>query len=85
MQVESEYQRKGLGAFMMKALESIAEHFKMEKLVLTVLKNNPDACRFYDKLGYKKDETSPDDEDYEILSKVFIENNASGNVLQALA
>lgn len=51
MQVEREYQRKGLGAFMMKALECISEHFKMEKLVLTVLKNNPDACRFYDKLG----------------------------------
>uniref|UniRef100_A0A336LVB1 N-alpha-acetyltransferase 40 n=1 Tax=Culicoides sonorensis TaxID=179676 RepID=A0A336LVB1_CULSO len=86
MQVESEYQRKGLGAFMMKALEHIVQHFKMEKLVLTVLKNNPDAVKFYHRLGYKKDETSPDDEDYEILSKVFIEtSNQSANVLEALS
>lgn len=51
LQVEAEYQRKGLGAFMMKALEDMALYWKMEKVVLTVLKNNPDACKFYKRLG----------------------------------
>lgn len=51
MQVEEEFQRKGLGGFMMTALEEIAKSFGMEKLVLTLLTNNPDAKRFYDRLG----------------------------------
>lgn len=51
MQVEDGFQRKGLGGFMMGALEEIAQHWKMEKLVLTILKNNPDALKFYNRLG----------------------------------
>ncbi|XP_058443799.1 N-alpha-acetyltransferase 40 [Malaya genurostris] len=75
MQVESEYQRKGLGGFMMRALEKMAQHYGMERLVLTVLKNNDDGVRFYQKLGYDVDETSPDKSDnaaYEILSKSML-------------
>uniref|UniRef100_A0A182WHD3 N-alpha-acetyltransferase 40 n=1 Tax=Anopheles minimus TaxID=112268 RepID=A0A182WHD3_9DIPT len=72
LQVEAEYQRKGLGAFMMKALEKMAQHFSLEHVVLTVLKNNDDGMRFYRRLGYKVDEMSPDKEEnaaYEIMSK----------------
>ncbi|KFB39091.1 AGAP008428-PA-like protein [Anopheles sinensis] len=72
LQVESEYQRKGLGAFMMKALERMAQHFSMERVVLTVLKNNEDGMRFYQRLGYEVDEMSPGKEEnaaYEIMSK----------------
>ncbi|XP_053677791.1 N-alpha-acetyltransferase 40 [Anopheles nili] len=72
LQVEAEFQRKGLGAFMMKALEQMARHFSMERVVLTVLKNNDDGMRFYRRLGYDIDEMSPGKEEdaaYEIMSK----------------
>lgn len=75
MQVDSDYQRKGLGAFMLQALETMARHYGMERLVLTVLKNNEDGMRFYKKLGYDIDETSPDKADkeaYEIMSKSML-------------
>lgn len=51
LQIADEYQRKGLGAFLMEALETIAQRWKMEKLVLTVLKNNPNGLEFFSKLG----------------------------------
>lgn len=54
MQVDESSQRKGLGAFMMNALEAVAKHWNMTKLVLTVLKNNEDAVRFYQRIGYTK-------------------------------
>uniref|UniRef100_A0A182TH79 N-alpha-acetyltransferase 40 n=1 Tax=Anopheles melas TaxID=34690 RepID=A0A182TH79_9DIPT len=75
LQVEAEFQRKGLGAFMMKALEQMARHFCMERVVLTVLKNNEDGMRFYRRLGYDVDEMSPDKEEdaaYEIMSKAMV-------------
>ncbi|XP_050078534.1 N-alpha-acetyltransferase 40 [Anopheles maculipalpis] len=74
LQVEAEFQRKGLGAFMMKALEQMAKHFSMERVVLTVLKNNEDGMRFYRRLGYEVDDMSPDKEEkaaYEIMSKAM--------------
>lgn len=75
MQVDEGSQRKGLGEFMMKALERMAKIYSMDLLVLTVLKNNDGARRFYKRLGYVLDEMSPDKkdepEDYEILSKEF--------------
>lgn len=75
MQVDSEFQRKGLGAFMMQALEMMARHYGMERLVLTVLLNNDDGMRFYRTLGYDVDETSPDKSDncaYVIMSKSML-------------
>lgn len=74
LQVEQESQRKGLGEFMMSALERMAKIWSMERLVLTILTNNDGAMRFYKRLGYVLDETSPDKSDepsYEILSKEF--------------
>ncbi|XP_055907721.1 N-alpha-acetyltransferase 40 [Eupeodes corollae] len=72
MQIEKSFQRQGLGKFMMTALENCAKHWEMEKVVLTVLKNNPIAAEFFRKIGFVLDETSPDileKAEYEILSK----------------
>lgn len=50
MQVEENYQRKGLGRFIMELLETIAKAWKMEKIILTILKNNSIASNFYNGL-----------------------------------
>lgn len=57
---------------MMQALESMASKYKMQKVVLTVLKNNLPALQFFYTLGFKLDNTSPlesEKKDYVILSK----------------
>lgn len=72
MQIEPSVHRQGLGKHMMFALEQCAKQWKMEKVVLTVLKNNATACSFFKAVGYVPDESSPDileKADYEILSK----------------
>lgn len=48
---------------------------QMKKVVLTVLKHNPEAMNFFQKLNYTVDETSPEDSLFEefpyvILSKI---------------
>lgn len=75
LQLEKEYQKKGLGKFMMQVLELMAFSNQMMKVVLTVFKHNPDAMAFYEKCKYEVDETSPEDNfeetfDYSILSKL---------------
>jgi len=77
MQIEVTMQRQGLGKFMMKALEQCALYWQMEKIVLTVLKNNSNAAAFFRAVGYTLDDSSPDvleKADYEILSKQIITN-----------
>ncbi|XP_043255064.1 N-alpha-acetyltransferase 40 isoform X1 [Colletes gigas] len=73
IQLESVVRRKGLGHFMMSALECMALECKMRKVVLTVFKHNPSAMQFFFSLGYKLDKTSPsavsDQLHYIILSK----------------
>ena len=72
LHIEKNYQRHGLGTFLLQALEEVAKHYNMEKLVLTVLNNNEDAKEFFMKVGFKLDDTSPDtfeESDYQILSK----------------
>ncbi|XP_006567972.1 N-alpha-acetyltransferase 40 [Apis mellifera] len=72
IQLEYTIRRKGLGHFMMFALESMASENKMRKVILTVFKHNPSAMHFFYSLGYKIDKTSPpasDQLDYIILSK----------------
>ncbi|XP_029052551.1 N-alpha-acetyltransferase 40 isoform X1 [Osmia bicornis bicornis] len=72
IQLESVIRRKGLGHFMMSALESMALENKMRKVVLTVFKHNPSAVQFFYSLGYKLDKTSlpiSDEAHYIILSK----------------
>lgn len=75
MQVEQEYRRKGLGRFIMSALEKMARHYQMEKLILTVLTNNEAAIAFFKGIGFGLDETSPDAAEncgYQILSKLLL-------------
>ncbi|XP_013110459.1 N-alpha-acetyltransferase 40 [Stomoxys calcitrans] len=72
MQIEPSVQRQGLGKHMMSALEECAKYWKMDKVVLTVLKNNQNAQAFFKSVGYVLDDSSPDileKADYEILSK----------------
>ncbi|XP_054011071.1 N-alpha-acetyltransferase 40 isoform X1 [Hylaeus anthracinus] len=72
IQLESEIRRKGLGHFIMSALESMALESKMRKVVVTVFKHNPSAMQFFYSLGYKLDKTSPSVSNqlhYIILSK----------------
>lgn len=75
MQVEKEYQRKGLGRFLMTALERLARYYNMEKLVLTVLSNNENGMNFFRSLGFAPDDTTPDKNEntgYEIMSKILL-------------
>jgi len=75
IQIDSTYQRKGLGRFMMQVLEMLAFKADMRKIMLTVFKHNPEAENFFKKtMKYEIDETCPIDDvveqyDYEILSK----------------
>ncbi|CAL1687530.1 unnamed protein product [Lasius platythorax] len=71
LQLESVIRRKGLGRFMMSALESMANQNQMMKIVLTVFKRNLSAIQFFYKLGFKLDNSSPTSAylDYIILSK----------------
>lgn len=72
LQIDDGYKSKGIGAHLMKALESLAKVWELERVVLTLLTNNEGAKRFYDRLGYTLDEMSPDKSEetaYEIYSK----------------
>jgi len=73
LQIDDAHQNKGLGEHLMKALETLAKVYELERVVLTLLTNNEGAARFYrNRLGYMLDEMSPDKSEetaYEILSK----------------
>lgn len=62
-------------------METLGDHFEMDKAMLTTFKNNKAAAQFYEKMGYSEDNISPgvvlkDDPqvaaeyDYSILSKL---------------
>jgi len=77
LQIRKLYQRTGMGKLLMTALENIGTAWRMEKIVLTVFKENKNARQFYRSSGFTLDETSPgynsdpcsEEVDYEILSK----------------
>ncbi|XP_033215951.1 N-alpha-acetyltransferase 40 isoform X2 [Belonocnema kinseyi] len=52
LQLESVARRKGLGRFMMHALETMALQNQMQRVVLTVFKNNATAVPFFHALGW---------------------------------
>ena len=70
---------KGLGRHLMSLMEGAGERVGVEKSMLTVFTKNQSALGFYSKLGYSKDEYSPEprklrngtvkDPGYAILSK----------------
>lgn len=90
IQLVKEVRRKGLGNFLMKTLELLAFQNNMEKVMLTIFKENHEGNKFFkNKLGYKIDETNPDglitlveamfdDEGYtyEIISKIMPQRKA---------
>lgn len=74
LQIEESYQGKGIGSYLMKLLELIAAHFKFPKVILTCLKHDKPAVKFYqEKHSFTVDPASPSkfqkNECYEILSK----------------
>ena len=75
LQLSDAVQRRGLGKHLMIILELVARQQRMHKVVLTVLKANAAAVRFYEQMRYEVDEDSPsrcgdEDQPHEILSKV---------------
>ena len=71
IQIDGKYQRKGIGRFMMFALEMLAFKADMRKIMLTILKNNHETDKFFKQImKFEIDETCPKSHvDYEILSK----------------
>eukprot|EP00981_Chlorochromonas_danica_P006417 scaffold1389_cov251-Ochromonas_danica.AAC.15 len=73
LQVDSRFRRQGVGAYLLDYTVQLAAHFNMRKVMLTCLKNNPEAMSFYRKMGFGIDVNSPSrggfmKEVYEILS-----------------
>lgn len=52
--VKAEYQRKGIGAALLKEAEQIAAERKMELITLSSNFKRPEAHKFYDSQGYLK-------------------------------
>ncbi|GKZ01148.1 hypothetical protein MPSEU_001066200 [Mayamaea pseudoterrestris] len=70
VQIASAFRKQGLGKKLMGYLEQIGRANTMEKIMLTVFKQNAIAMDFYKlALGYVVDCDSPKHKDYEILSK----------------
>lgn len=81
IQVEEDMTGLGIGKRLMVLLEILARKFDMDKVMLTVLDQNPGAKAFYLKMGYKVDDDEVDEDgderyadgnSYEILSKSFM-------------
>lgn len=74
IQIDRNFQRQGLGRWLIEQTKHICRHSQMMKIVLTVYKSNEKAIEFYmKKCLFDFDETNPDDEniDYILLSFVL--------------
>ncbi|KAI0361223.1 acyl-CoA N-acyltransferase [Trametes cingulata] len=60
LQVAGDFRNLGLGHFLMEKLGRIGKHWHMAKVMLTVLKSNVAARRFYSRNGFEVDPTSPE-------------------------
>ncbi|EMD42210.1 hypothetical protein CERSUDRAFT_129691 [Gelatoporia subvermispora B] len=60
LQVHEKAQRMGLGKYLMQQLASIGRTWHMKKIMLTCLKANSAAKRFYITSGFELDPTSPE-------------------------
>lgn len=69
IQVKANVQGKGLGRYLMSLMETIAFHYDMKGIVLTVLKSEVNVVKFYFSLHYEIESHSPDDSFYYILGK----------------
>lgn len=70
LHVDVEHQRQGLGEELMRMAKVLAHEFKMDKIMLTVFRFNEPASKFYNKLKFAEDKSSPakNEADYMILS-----------------
>ena len=60
IQIEEDFQKGGLGTFLMKVLEMLAVKADMRKIMLTVLKDNEPAIEFFKtNLKFETDVTNP--------------------------
>lgn len=86
LQIEEKYQGKGIGSFLMELLRLLAVYYKFPKVILTCLKHNKQAIKFYqEKHKFIIDSASPSkfnkNECYEILSLKVNLNNSGNNVI----
>lgn len=77
LQINSAFQRRGLGTYMMQqVVEPVCLAAQVTWVQLTVFAKNMDAQRFYKRLGYSIDESSPcqhgEVADYQIWSKRIV-------------
>jgi len=82
LEISKAAQRTGLGTILMGHLMTIGSAWEMDKIMLTVFKENSPALKFYQTVGFIIDPSSPsyledgtiaddvEDVDYEIMSKV---------------
>ncbi|VIO97947.1 Uncharacterized protein BM_BM6414 [Brugia malayi] len=73
IQVESEYQVKGIGSTLLSIAECIGKKMSMDKLMATVFAFNGNSLAFFHKNGFSVDSSCPDSGDYLILSKSLSE------------
>ncbi|KAH8876478.1 N-alpha-acetyltransferase 40 [Schistosoma japonicum] len=78
IQLYPQFRHLHVGTFLMNTLMSIALASDMHRVMLTVFKSNKTAIKFFEKLGFKTDETDPSlfkgikTVDYRILSKLAV-------------
>ncbi|KAF8898671.1 acyl-CoA N-acyltransferase [Infundibulicybe gibba] len=79
IQVSSAAQGAGLGTHILEHLIGIGFKWNMQQLMLTVFKDNKQAIKLYNSLGFIIHPSSPgnfpegEDTDYEIMSKTLLE------------
>ncbi len=71
LQVEEVHRGRSLGHTLMRAVEGLGRELGFHKVMLTVFSANAGARRFYDRLGYALDVSSPDGAGYLILSRAI--------------
>ena len=85
IQLEKSVRNKGLGKFVMQILQLLAHRYNMQKVMVTVFKDNEKAMDFFTKLlKFEHDETSPRNYDplhpedycYEILSRAVMKTTS---------
>ncbi|KAI0330544.1 acyl-CoA N-acyltransferase [Cubamyces sp. BRFM 1775] len=64
LQVSELFRNSGLGRFIVDKLLMIGKYWGMDRVILTVLKSNTAARRFYAKQGFEIDPTSPEYESF---------------------
>eukprot|EP00210_Caulerpa_lentillifera_P008580 g8185.t1 len=63
IQVEAKHHGKRIGHHFMNILEIMGQELKLDAIVLTCMKQNERAMKFYLKLGYSVDESSPEEKE----------------------